>query len=114
MVSGVASLLWSYNLTAPVAHIQNALLRSAEDLGTPGRDVYYGQGLVAARDALDTLNATLSGEEPLWDWTPGAINCEVGEFKVKVEVQTDYFAEETCWGIYRLFDGTSFDCGPIQ
>ena len=108
IVAGVAGLLWSYNVTAPVEHIENALLKSAEDLGQPDRDDYYGQGLVAARDALDTLEATLSGEELLWDWTPGAINCEAGQMKVKVEVKTDYYGNETSWGIYREVDGMFF------
>jgi len=67
-VAGVAALLKSYDPTNFDAHsIHNALLASAEDLGVTGRDDFYGEGLVAARDALNylkmSLGATPSQEE---------------------------------------------------
>jgi len=51
-VSGVAALLISTGVTGPDA-IREALEDTAEDLGTPGRDVEYGWGLVDAYAALN-------------------------------------------------------------
>ncbi|MGA2679823.1 MAG: S8 family serine peptidase [Sedimentisphaerales bacterium] len=52
-VAGVAALIFSaahYNITP--AEVSNILFDSAQDLGTPGRDDYYGYGLVDANAAL--------------------------------------------------------------
>lgn len=54
-VSAVAALVWSANPAWTNTEIRNALISSAEDLGDPGRDVYYGYGLVRARAALEYL-----------------------------------------------------------
>lgn len=54
-VSAVAALVWSANPTWTNVQIRQALTASAEDLGTAGRDVYYGYGLVRARAALTYL-----------------------------------------------------------
>jgi subtilisin family serine protease len=56
-VAGIAALLWSYNISFKVDMIYNALLNSAEDLGVPGRDVYYGNGLVSALAAFNWLTS---------------------------------------------------------
>ena len=54
-VSGVAALIWSKNPSWTNVQIRNALTGSALDLGTDGRDVEYGWGLVQAYDALTYL-----------------------------------------------------------
>jgi hypothetical protein len=54
-VSAVAALVWSWDPTLTNAEIRNALTATAKDLGTTGRDVYYGYGLVQARAALESL-----------------------------------------------------------
>lgn len=54
-VSGVAALIWSANPSWTNVQIRSALTESAMDLGTAGRDVYYGFGLVQAKAALDLL-----------------------------------------------------------
>lgn len=54
-VSGVAALIWSANPSWTNVQIRNALTGSAMDLGTAGRDVYFGFGLVQAKSALDWL-----------------------------------------------------------
>jgi len=59
-VSGIAALLKSYDPAGVTASsIHDALLESAEDLGKAGRDDFYGEGLVAARDALNVLKNSL-------------------------------------------------------
>jgi serine protease len=52
-VSAVAALIWSYNTSWTNTRVRNALEKSAEDLGTAGRDNYYGNGLVRSKAALD-------------------------------------------------------------
>ncbi len=54
-VSAVAALVWSSNPLATNVQVRNALAVSAADLGTVGRDVYYGYGLVQAKAAITAL-----------------------------------------------------------
>lgn len=54
-VAAVAAMVWSAVPLATNVQVRNALTSSALDLGTPGRDVYYGYGLVQARAAYDLL-----------------------------------------------------------
>jgi subtilisin family serine protease len=72
-VSAVAALIWSYNPALTNAQIRTAMTSTAKDLGAAGRDVYYGYGLVQAKNALDylkgqagggTLSATLTTNKP--------------------------------------------------
>lgn len=57
-VAGVAALVWNNQPSATAADIRSAMNSTAEDLGTTGRDHSYGYGLVNARRALDSLQAT--------------------------------------------------------
>ncbi|NKI36548.1 S8 family serine peptidase [Wenzhouxiangella sp. XN79A] len=54
-VAGVAALVWTHNTSWTAAQIRDALTATAEDLGAPGRDDFYGFGLVQAQAALDFL-----------------------------------------------------------
>jgi serine protease len=54
VVSGVAALLRSANPTAEHDEIRAHLQQTAEDLGSPGKDNYFGYGLVRADLALST------------------------------------------------------------
>ena len=53
-VSGIAALLVQQGITDPAA-IEEALEKSAADIGAPGRDSSFGFGLVDARNALRGL-----------------------------------------------------------
>ncbi len=78
-VTGTAALVWraypDYNNT----QVRQRLQETAEDLGVPGRDEWYGYGLVdaekAARDttppaSVTNLNETAVGETWInWTWT---------------------------------------------
>ncbi|MCY1018593.1 S8 family serine peptidase [Pyxidicoccus sp. MSG2] len=55
-VSGIAALLFSAHPTATPEQVKNALLDTAEDLGTKDRDTDYGEGLVQAKAALDSMS----------------------------------------------------------
>ncbi len=53
MVSGVAALLFAQNPSFSVADVQEVLYNTADDLGAPGRDDFYGWGKVNAAKALE-------------------------------------------------------------
>ena len=52
-VSAVAALVWSQNLNCTAAQLRNSLNKSAQDLGSAGRDTKFGFGLIQAK-AADT------------------------------------------------------------
>ncbi len=51
-VSGVAALIRSHRPTLTNAQVKTILLNSADDLGTPGKDIYYGYGRLNAFRAI--------------------------------------------------------------
>ena len=63
-VSAVAALIWSWDPSLTNQKIREALQLTALDLGDPGRDVYYGYGLVQAYDALVYLGGGKPGKPP--------------------------------------------------
>lgn len=65
-VVGVAALVWSADPSASNIEVRNALTSTALDLGSPGRDDYYGYGLVQAFDATEALlgGGGGGGEDP--------------------------------------------------
>ncbi|HUG10772.1 MAG TPA: S8 family serine peptidase, partial [Opitutaceae bacterium] len=60
-VSGVAALIWSKYFNATNKQVRQALIESAEDLGTAGRDNSFGWGLVRANDAMTRLGQLVGG-----------------------------------------------------
>ena len=62
-VAGVAALIWSWNPSLTNDQIREALQITAMDLGDPGRDVYYGYGLVQAYDAWKYLGGGKPGKK---------------------------------------------------
>ena len=62
-VSAVAALIWSWNPSLTNVQIREAMQLTALDLGDPGRDVYYGYGLVQAYDAWKYLGGGKPGKK---------------------------------------------------
>lgn len=60
-VSAVAALVWGSKPTATNAQVRAALQSTAEDLGTAGRDNYYGFGLVRTKNAITALAGSGGG-----------------------------------------------------
>lgn len=54
-VAAVAALVWSYYPSCTGAQIRTTLGKSAQDLGTVGRDTKFGFGLVQAKAAYDRI-----------------------------------------------------------
>ena len=68
-VSGVAALMLERNPALKPDELRSALMRSARDLGSPGRDDLYGAGEADARAALEAVIVpegapVASGSEP--------------------------------------------------
>ncbi len=60
-VAGVATLLWSHHTDCSAQDVRNALDKSAKHLGSTGRNIQFGYGLVDAEAANEFLNASCSG-----------------------------------------------------
>ena len=65
VAGGVIALMMSANPSLPSTQIESLLYSTAVDLGTPGRDIYFGYGRVdaanavqAARDAVPLVDTT--------------------------------------------------------
>lgn len=60
-VAGVAALVWSIAPSATSEQLQTALQQTAHDLGSTGRDVIFGFGLIDAFAAAKQLNPAAFG-----------------------------------------------------
>lgn len=64
-VSGTASLMLSYLPGLPHTAIRNLLIDSVDDLGDPGRDIFYGYGRINAHRALQMVDIyPIASSEP--------------------------------------------------
>ena len=64
-VSGVAALVWSAFPQLTNVQLRDVLVKTAKDLGAPGRDNEYGHGLVQAMAAINSLGGiTAPPSEP--------------------------------------------------
>jgi len=54
-VTGVAALVWGNHPSCTNQDIRHALANTAEDKGAPGKDNYYGHGIVKAKQAHEAL-----------------------------------------------------------
>jgi|GEM_PF-667034 len=60
-VTGIASLVWSANPNLTATQVQQVLSETAYDLGAPGYDLVYGNGLVNADTAVRRAIALAAG-----------------------------------------------------
>lgn len=87
-VAGAAAMLRSHRPYATRQQIKQALIESALDLGAPGKDNFYGHGLLQINSALTRLEAITGGGSG-----PCVRNAETAcllsnRFEVKVDWQT--------------------------
>jgi len=59
--SGIAALVWSNHPSCSGSEIREAMKATAEDQGEPGRDDYFGYGIVKAKAMHDYLTANGCG-----------------------------------------------------
>lgn len=57
-VAGVAALVWSNHQSCTGSEIREVLKATAFDAGDAGHDVYYGNGIVKAKDASDYITTS--------------------------------------------------------
>jgi subtilisin family serine protease len=93
-VAGVAALLLSFNSQLTPAQVEQTLKSTALDLGSAGRDDYYGNGLVNAFAAISTINdstpptvptdliATSRPSSVSLSWTSASDNVGVTSYEV--------------------------------
>jgi len=69
-IAGVAALIWSHHPSKTAQEIRHALESTAQDLGSSGRDDYYGHGLVRADLAYNFLKGTDDSNLEGFDFYP--------------------------------------------
>jgi hypothetical protein len=85
-VAGVAALVWSQFRDRSPTDIEQALMLSALDLESPGRDPLTGHGLVDAVAAAIYLEGSVPSPPP------PPVSCGAGESLMQVSLTTDYSA----------------------
>jgi len=80
-VAGIAAAIWSAKPEATAAEVRTCLETTALDLGAPGRDNYYGWGLVQASAARECLQPFIgcSGPEDCDDSNPCTVDACVAQ-----------------------------------
>ena len=95
-VSGIALLLWSKYPSCTNSDIRHAIESTAEDLGTPGRDNFFGYGLAKYWSADSHMSdmTTMPTTTPSETMLPST-ECING----RLEIKTDEYPDETNWKI---------------
>lgn len=96
-VTGVAFLLWNKFPDCTNDEIRIALEMSAIDKGTPGRDDYYGHGIVNYHAAVAHLEETPCGTTLPPAAAPTAGPCTGRDFELSLT--TDNYGAETTWDV---------------
>ncbi len=105
--AGIAALVWSGRQDATRAEVANALLGTADDLGTPGADTSYGAGRVNAT-AMHALLLPASREPAS---LPGRVEAE--DFDTGGEGTAYHDVEpENLGGVYRPTEGVDIETLP--
>ena len=88
MVAGVAALLFAYNPELTVAEAREILCKTADDKGDPGRDDYYGYGIVNPTEALRAAGAaSLSMEKTtMVQTTTQQLNVRIGDQELREKI----------------------------
>jgi len=82
-VAGLAALLWSLDPSLTHDEVRNIIQSTADDLGDPGKDEYFGHGRINARRALESISlATSASPQPAF-----LIDDDSGPFPASSQVQ---------------------------
>jgi len=88
-VSGVAALMLSANPSLTSAELQSILETTALDLGVPGKDTFYGHGLVDAAAAVREAKAIGPSGDPDIVVAPGSVVLGPGQREAWVAIRND-------------------------
>jgi len=105
-VAGVLALLASFKPEASPSDYIRAIERSAEDLGAPGKDREFGNGLVQAYAALEYLN-----DGPITSSAATTKTCGDDTISFMLKMVTDNNASETAWELRSLVDSETYLSG---
>jgi len=103
-ISGVAALMKAYKPSATPTELYNAMINTAENPNTSGRDDRYGHGIINALSAIDALdggnsNPTSPTEAPVQ-------NCQAGKINFEFKLRTDDYGYETSWELRDVITGS--------
>ncbi|CAJ1967801.1 unnamed protein product [Cylindrotheca closterium] len=99
-VSGVAALMKSYKPNATPQELFNAMINTAVNPNTNGRDDKYGHGIINAVAAMDALD----GNTPDAPTSPPQ-NCPQGKINFQFTLRTDDYGYETSWELKDVSNG---------
>jgi serine protease len=113
-VSGVIALMLSYKPDATPAEIMDALITTAENPETSGRNNRYGHGIVNAMTAINHLADNSGGGSPAPP-TPAPANptpeCNGGSLEFELTFNTDGYGSESSWELTNEGTGASVATG---
>jgi hypothetical protein len=102
-VSGVAALVWSHFVSLPASEIRELLEYTAIDLGVPGRDDEYGNGLVDTKAAFDFL---FTGSTFHPTSSPTSFTCPIDQSTLVLVIEPDDYPDETSWTLEQTCSST--------
>ena len=103
-VSGVAALVWSLNPGKSAADIREALEASAQDLGSEGRDDYFGHGLVRADKAMEFLGG--GTEEVIVNFDEASSEWVLPYYRSDLEMENWY-----SFNAFKYYSSTGYNYG---
>jgi thermitase len=78
-VAGVAALIWSRFPKMTLDQVRQQVLKTSDDLGDSGFDIYFGYGRVNARKAVEEAPPETDMLILGWQKNPMTLHCELGE-----------------------------------
>jgi thermitase len=105
-VTGLAALLLSKNPYLSPAEIKAVIEQTADDLGTPGRDDFYGNGRINITKALETLS--IPGDLSLRSVAPDQA---VQDSSINIEVTGSGFTSAVA--LYLIYEDKRLAAGDI-
>jgi len=109
-VAGVATVLWSKVPSATNAQIRDALNAGAVDKGLPGRDDFYGNGILNYWNSLDYLGGGVPTVSPApTEATASPTPCSASNFQLTLN--TDDYGSETTWTLRNTDISTEVQSG---
>jgi hypothetical protein len=101
-VSGVAALMKSHKPNATPQEMWNAMINTADNPNTNGRDNKYGHGIINTVAAMDALD----GNAPPAPTPAPPQNCPAGKINFQFTLRTDDYGYETSWELKDETSGT--------
>lgn len=86
-VAGVAALMLAANPSLTPTQLESMIQSTATDLGSPGRDDFFGNGLINAFKAVEAASGTPLFSTPFLDLTPNKLSFQSGQSTKNVFLQ---------------------------